>query len=143
MKVILDTVVFVRSLINHHSYWGKIVFDRVDQYELVLSVPIIQEILEVLQRPELTKLFHTLPGQDVHRILKFIANAEVVELDTIASISRDIKDDKFLATARVGKALYLVSEDRDLLDIGEYEGTKIITAEAFLRILDESSVEAA
>jgi len=85
----------------------------------------------------------TLPGQDVHRILEFIANAEVVELDTIASISRDAKDDKFLATARVGKAQYLVSEDRDLLDISEYEGTKIITAEAFLRILDESSVEAA
>jgi predicted nucleic acid-binding protein len=36
----------------------------------------------------------------------------------------------------VGKADYLVSEDRDLLDLKTYEGGRIVTAEAFHHVLE-------
>jgi predicted nucleic acid-binding protein len=35
----------------------------------------------------------------------------------IPQVTRDPKDDKFLATATAGEAGYLVSEDPDLLDL--------------------------
>ena len=35
-------------------------------------------------------------------------------------VSRDPKDDKFLATAVASEADYVVSEDRDLLDLGAH-----------------------
>jgi predicted nucleic acid-binding protein len=47
------------------------------------------------------------------------------------------KDNKFLATARQAQADYLVTEDEDLLVLTEYEGTKIITAQAFLALLHQ------
>ncbi len=46
--------------------------------------------------------------------------------------SRDPDDDKFLEAAIAGKADYLVTGDKDLRDIGEYEGIKIRYPEEFL-----------
>jgi predicted nucleic acid-binding protein len=51
-------------------------------------------------------------------------------------VSRDPKNDPFLATAEAGTVDYLVSEDRDLLDIGSHAGIPIITGQAFIAILD-------
>jgi hypothetical protein len=48
--------------------------------------------------------------------------------------SRDAKDNKFLAAAEAAKADYLVSEDRDLLDLTEHQGTRIIPAHEFLQV---------
>jgi uncharacterized protein len=52
-------------------------------------------------------------------------------------VSRDPKDDKFLDAAVSGKAAYLVSSDKDLQVLGEYEGVKIVSPRRFLEILSE------
>jgi predicted nucleic acid-binding protein len=76
-------------------------------------------------------------------VINRLGQADFVELPAIPAVSRDPKDDKFLATARAGRVDYLVTEDRDLLDLVEYEGTKIITTEEFLRVLEEPGSQAA
>ena len=42
----------------------------------------------------------------------------------------------FLATAEAGRVDYLVTEDQDLLVLGEYEGIRIDDAVTFLAMLD-------
>jgi putative PIN family toxin of toxin-antitoxin system len=49
--------------------------------------------------------------------------------------SRDPKDDPFLAGALAGGADYLVTNDRDLLDLGKPFGVAIVTPVEFLRVL--------
>ena len=61
--------------------------------------------------------------------------AEIVQIGQIHPISRNPKDDKFLATAKVGECDYLVTEDEDLLVLKKYKGIKIINTTAFLEIL--------
>ena len=136
-KVIFDTVVFVRSLINPHSFWGKIIFEYSSKYRLFVSSQILIEILEVLKRPEIIAKFRTIEGRDIRKILEIISHAEVVEISGIPQVSRDIKDDKFLACATQAKADYLISADRDLLDLKEYKGILIIDGETFLKLLEE------
>lgn len=136
MRVVFDTVGFVRGLINPRSRWGRILFDDADRSTLIVSEPIVLEALDVLRRPAVVRLFKTLPGRDTATIIAILRNAEAVEVRDIPAVSRDPKDDKFLATAVAGRAAYLVSEDKDLLDIGEYAGIRIITAAAFLALLD-------
>ena len=51
IRAVFDTVVFVRSLINPHSIWERLLFEFVDAYELSVSPPLLQEILEVIERP--------------------------------------------------------------------------------------------
>ena len=137
LRIVLDTVVFVRSLINPQSRWGRAVFIHQHQYRLFLSQPVILEILDVLHRPELTHKFRSLKGMDMARIIDILGQAEIVEVPaTPAAVSRDVKDDKFLAAARAAGAEYLITEDEDLLVIGEYEGVRIIDTATFLGTLE-------
>lgn len=138
IKVVFDTVVFVRSLINPNNWAGKIVFQNSSKYRLFVSKPVILEMLEVLQRPELIQKFKTLKGKDWNKVIGILGQAEVVEISSVPEISRDVKDDKFLVTARQARSNYLVTEDHDLLDIKEYKGTRIIDTQSFLEILERS-----
>ena len=74
---------------------------------------------------------------DVARVIEILGQSEFVDIPSIPTISRDVKDDKFLATAEIAQADYLVTEDRDLLALNEYKGTLIIDAATFLRILEQ------
>lgn len=135
IRAVFDTVVFVRSLLSPFGWWGTLVFDNADRYQLILSEPVIREVVEVLRRPELSRKYRTVATRNVETILALLASAEVVPLATIPPISRDPNDDKFLATAMAGRAQYLVSADRDLLDLGEYNGVTIVDGHTFLEIL--------
>lgn len=136
IKVVFDTVVFVRALINPYSTCGRSVFlDSTTRYRLYLSRPILIEILEVLGRPELTRKFRQVAGLDRGRVLDIVRVADVVDPIEIASTSRDVKDDKFLAAAKAANADFLVSEDHDLLVLEEFDGTRIVTCVEFLRIV--------
>lgn len=137
MRVVFDTVGFVRGLINPLSRWGHILFDYADDYQLIVSEPIILEVLDVLRRPAVVRLFKTLPGRDVAAIVAILTDAELVEVREIPAVSRDPKDDKFLATASLAGADYLVSEDEDLLVLREYRGFRIVDAATFLDFLHE------
>ena len=136
MRVVFDTVVFVRSLINPYSRWGQLLFARSDAFELIVSPPILTEYLDVLRRPEITRKFRQVTTRDPQVILDRLAQATVVHPNDVPAVSRDPFDDIFFATATLGRASYIVSEDKDVLAVKEYEGIKVITAEAFLRILD-------
>lgn len=137
MIIVLDTVVFVRALINPKSICGKIIFAHSDKYQLILSKPTVEEALEVLKRPEITKKFKSYDQVDFRKIVDTILNeAEIVEFLEVPTASRDPKDNKFLATAKHAKAQYLISHDRDLLDLKKFEGIKIIDCFAFVSILE-------
>lgn len=137
LKVVFDTVVFVRGLINPYGKWGQLVFSHYHSYQLFVSEPIVTEILEVLCRPELTKKFSTLEKLDITDVIDILGKASVVEIPVIPKVSRDPKDDKFLATAITAEVDYLVTEDKDLLVLKEYQGVKIVNAEMFLDILNQ------
>jgi putative PIN family toxin of toxin-antitoxin system len=136
VRVVFDTVGFVRGLINPSSRWGRILFVHADDYRLVLSREIVEEVLAVLERPSLARRFSTLAGRDARAVLALIADAESVELSEIPNVSRDQNDDMILATARAANADFLVTEVKDLLVLGAYAGIPIITAEAFLSVLE-------
>lgn len=135
IRVVLDTVVFVRSLINPHGRWGELVFKYSKSYQLFVSRPVVEEILEVLQRPELSRKFRTLEDMDYSKIIESIGEAESVDISGTGSGSRDPKDNKFLATADAAKADYLVTEDEDLLVLKQYHKVKIVDSLEFLRVL--------
>ena len=75
-------------------------------------------------------------GRDLEAILDRLATATIVQPTHVPAVCRDPDDDKFLAATIAGSAQFIVSEDKDLLDLGNYAGCQIVTAEAFLRLLD-------
>lgn len=136
-RVVLDTVVLVRALINPHSRCGRIVFVHHPQYRLFVSEPVTREMLAVLHRPELTAKFRGLADLNLSRVVELLGQAEVVEAANVPATSRDPNDDKFLATAAAAEADYLVTEDADLLILERHGEVKIVNADAFLQLLGE------
>jgi putative PIN family toxin of toxin-antitoxin system len=56
---------------------------------------------------------------------------------TLKIIAADPDDDAILECATVGQAEFIVSGDRHLLTLGNYEGVKIVKAADFLTLLKE------
>ena len=138
MRVVFDTVVLVRGLIDDQSWWGRLIFDEVDRYELVATSAIVDEYLDVLHRPRLRQKYREVARRDLTRVIDLIANATIVDPIFTPAVCRDPSDDKFLAAAKASDALFIITEDADLLDIGSYEQTAIVSAETFLRLLDKT-----
>lgn len=73
------------------------------------------------------------------KILTFIVNqkiiacatTEIIDPITHIEICRDPDDNKFLECAKDSHAIYIVSGDKDLLIIKEYENIQIVTAKDF------------
>jgi len=139
MKVVFDTVVFVRALINPKSRCGRLVFEHYADYRLIISAPVAREILEVINRPELKAKYSSLNGVDMARVIDLLGEAEAVELGEIPPVSRDPKDNVFIATALAAGAQYIVSEDEDLKVMGEYQGIKIVDTKTFLELIEGRS----
>jgi predicted nucleic acid-binding protein len=53
--------------------------------------------------------------------------------------SRDPEDDKFLAAAVEAEARFVVTGDRDLLDLKSYRRVRIVRPARFLRIIRRTS----
>lgn len=133
-RIVLDTVVLVRALINPHGDWGRLLFEWAGHYRLVVSPLLLSEYLEVTARPELARKFRTLPEHQ-RDMLDLLSRAEVVMFDALPTFERDPDDAHVLATAVAGGADYLISGDNDLLDLGEYAGIPILSAPSFLGLL--------
>ena len=135
MRVLFDTVVLVRGLINPGSRWGRLQFEHSSRYTWIVSPSIVDEYLEVLRRPRIVRKYRDVETRNLAAMLDLIATAVVVQPVSIPAICRDPEDNKFLAAAMAGSARFIVAEDLDLLDIGIYEKIEIISAETFLLML--------
>ncbi len=103
----------------------------VEQDQLAISDYIEAEILRIL-----TGKFAR-PSLSVRQQLNDLLNEALFVRVTgeIRDVCRDPKDDAILETAWLASADYLVSGDKDLLDLKEFRGTKIITPAAYLGLI--------
>jgi putative PIN family toxin of toxin-antitoxin system len=131
-KIVIDTNVFVSAhLIPNGNPAKAIDFWAEDRYELILSKPITEEIIKVLHRKEIKV-------ERIERLLSLIfQKATIVAPEKeISVIKNDPDDNKFLECAVSGGADYIVSGDKHLLDLREYEGIKILTPKWFLEEIE-------
>jgi uncharacterized protein len=134
-SVVFDTVVLVRGLMDPYSWRGKVLFDYTTKYRLIVAKPVVEEYLRVINRPELTSRYKIVPGRGITAVLDIINTAKVVDLQDIPRVCRDPGDDKLVATAKAGGAQFIVTEDLDLLVLGEHDGIRVVSAETFLKVI--------
>jgi putative PIN family toxin of toxin-antitoxin system len=135
-RVVIDTQIFLRATINRRSLIHKIVFEMQDHFQLIFSDEIKAEVNGVLHRPKLRNKFPDLTDELAAKTLAIFNGAERVTLpDPVPQISRDPKDDMFLACATTGNADYLLSEDKDLLVLEAHHDTKIVDVPTFFRVI--------
>lgn len=133
MKVVIDTNVFVSSVIKKTGT-ASLLIDKWKKKEfiLVISEPIIKEILEVLSRPRI-RAISKMTRKEIRELgVLLYEGSRLVEPTVSLTVCCDPDDNKFLECAVTAGATYVVSEDKHLLDLGEYEGVKILSPRRFL-----------
>ena len=109
IKVLIDTNVWVSAFLNPAGYPAKIVTAWLeDKIEIVISIPLLQEISDVLQRPRIQNKYKY-SNEEIQKYLELIfRKAKKVESSGNINICRDAKDNMILETALSGQMKYLV-----------------------------------
>lgn len=127
-KVIIDTNLWISFLIGKELQNLKdlIITEKI---QLITTEQLINELRIVVTRPKLQKYFDKEKLTELISLLNIVSDK--VKIKKIEQICRDPKDDFLLALSKQSKANYLVTGDKDLLEIKIYGQTEILTIKKF------------
>jgi putative PIN family toxin of toxin-antitoxin system len=141
-KILIDTNVWVSAFLSPSGYPAKIITAWLeDKMQIVISMPLLKEILDVLQRPRIQKKYKYL-AEEIKTYLDLIfQRAEKIEPAGNINLCRDTRDNIVLETALSGQAKYLVTRDDDikrdpdLIQAMSKSGIEVITVSRFLEVI--------
>lgn len=135
LRIVLDTNIWVSTILKPHGHYAKIV-KKIAQYaEIFIVEEVLAEVRQASLRPDKRKkykLTKTSVDQAIAAIRGFVKI--VTDLPTLEVIREDPDDNIILACAVKAQADYLISYDPHLTDLGEYQGIKILTPKEFLSL---------
>ncbi len=129
MRVVLDTNVFISGVFFSGPPFEILKAWLDKRIQIIISSEILQEYKRVGE-----ELMHRYPDIEITPILKsFSTKATSVSAPRLPHpVCVDPDDDKFLACAAAGNAELIISGDRHLLDINEFQGIKIVKPRTFV-----------
>jgi putative PIN family toxin of toxin-antitoxin system len=141
VRLVLDTNTALSGLLWPGGNPGQLVdAAQAGQVELFTSVALLSELQSVLARGKFARQLQTRKVAARDLFDGYATLARVVTPAPIApTIRRDPDDDHVLACALAAQADLLVTGDRDLLDIGEYQQIQIVTATTALKRLAQDA----
>jgi len=132
MRILFDTNVVLSGILKDRDPLRAILFAlEHPEFEWIGSVEILQEYVNVLQRPKF-RLDDSLISQWTSIFERSIMLFPVTEQ---IEFPRDTKDAKFLACALSTEAEYLVTGDRDFEEAAKLVNTTILSVRQFLDLV--------
>jgi uncharacterized protein len=139
IRAVVDANILVSAFISPYSYPREIGRCwRRGEFILVTSREIVEEIDRVLHLPRI-QVKYDLAESDIQVLLLTLihkGNCVSGEL-ALKGIAPDPGDDKIISCAIEGEAEFIVTGDKALQQLKEYQAIKIINAEQFIRVLRE------
>lgn len=133
MRVVLDTNVFVSGIFWSGNYCSQLIDKwKNKEIDLISSLGTVGELVETLRNFKIS-----MPESMIEEWKNLILNKSILiqSSSKIDVIREDPEDNKFLETAVDGKADFIVSQDKHLLNLKEYQGIKIIKPEEAVNLL--------
>jgi putative PIN family toxin of toxin-antitoxin system len=137
IRAVLDANVLVSAILSPTGVPAQVLTAwREEQFQLVISDAILEEVARVFQYPKITK-YHRWSTAQLRAFLDDLRQLAILTPGTLtlAVIHENPPDDRYLECAVEGEAAYLVSGDHHLLNLGAYQGIQILTPRAFLEAL--------
>jgi putative PIN family toxin of toxin-antitoxin system len=133
-RVVLDTNVLVSALIFKGRLAGLVTCWKNGGIVPVISRETFMELKTVLNYPKFALTADEIQTIIEDEILPFF---EVVDIKkSINGVCRDPYDDMFLSVAVNARAAWIVTGDKDLLELGKYGAVHIVTPQDFMKRLD-------
>ena len=136
-RIVLDTNVLISAILNPHGSPGIIldlVFDQ--KVSLCLSAPLIDEIRRVIHYEKMVDLLKR-GGKTVEQAVEIVDKiVGIAELTPgrrkVSLIDAGPDDNMVLGCALESEADYIISGDRHLTTLGDFQDIPILTPRAFL-----------
>lgn len=128
-RVIIDTNLWISFLLTRDFSKTDQLF-RDDKLSLLFSQELLDEFMNVAQRPKFKKYFSVIDLQDLISTIRI--KAQFIPVTSVVNLCRDEKDDFLLALAHDGKATHLITGDKDLLVLEKSGETQILTMTEYL-----------
>jgi len=122
---VFDCVVLLQAAANSKGPAGACLeFVEAGNVTLFLSTAILDEARDVFSRPATRKRFPKLTEEKSERFLLKVASIATLinDVPTATNLPRDPKDEAYLNLAIATQSSFLVTRDRDLLDLRTDEG---------------------
>jgi len=130
-RVVLDTNVIVSACLFKGSLAKLVELWKRGDIVPVISKETFSELRTVLHYPKFAMTPDEVKTIIADEILPYF---DVVEIkDKVNGVCRDSYDDMFLSVAVGAAASWIVTGDKDLLALGKYGGTRIVTPNEFLK----------
>lgn len=128
MRVIIDTNILVSAVLKGRKPRNiiQLISDHSD-IDWIVSQEVLAEYKEVLNRRKL-KLTDEVRQEWLEKIETI---PKLINVNVTVDFTRDPKDSKFIALARVSEADFLMTGDRDFEEMIELEKTVIISVSLF------------
>ena len=131
LRVVLDTNVFISAFLSPKGSSGRAwELARGRKYRLVTSPYIVTEVAGTLRRR-----FSWSEEKIVQRLKQISRAADIVQPTTSFQVIRDPKDNPIVECAVDGKAVMIVSLDKDLLALKSYNNIPVLHVVELLRTL--------
>jgi putative PIN family toxin of toxin-antitoxin system len=128
VRVVFDTNIYVSAFVIPGGRAEGALLKAVEgEARLIISRAIIRELLDVLARK------FGRDREELAHIAVFLAElSDVVRPRRKLTVLRDDADNLILECALAGRADAIVTGDRAMLELGEYQGVRIVTLREFL-----------
>lgn len=134
MKAVLDTNIFISGL-HWHGVSEKILRAWfLEKFELVSSIPLIEELKKTLILFKIPLEAEDIEWWESLILEKSIIVTPIMKLNIVKD---DPDDNKFIEAAVKGCAELIVSQDKHLLRIKEYQTVKIVNPNEFMILLEQ------
>ncbi len=132
-----DTTVLISAFLSRSGVAGELLDLTGRAFDLYLAPDIIAEARGVLLTRSRLRKGSGYSDEEVEEYCRASEELAQVVRDPppLTGVVRDVEDDVIVAAAEAAQADYLVARDRDLLDLGSYEGIAVVTPEAFRGLL--------
>ena len=140
MRIVLDTNVLVSAILSPRSKSAQIIRYVLDGVvDLLISHDILEETHRVVHYPRIVQLMkkNNVAPKEVDFVIEKLSSIAVItpgEL-TLDVIHDDPSDNKILSCAVEGQANFIISGDRHLTDLKEFQGIMIVNPTTFLSII--------
>jgi putative PIN family toxin of toxin-antitoxin system len=133
VRAVLDTNVLASALIRRQGVTGQVLRHLRDgHFTIVYSVPLLEELVEVLSWPQIQEKYHVY-SDDITALINLIRlRGELVSPSRQIDACRDPEDNRVLEAAVEAVADAIVSGDADLLDMRKFETIPILRVAEFL-----------
>ena len=128
MRVVFDTNIFISAIVISRSQAEKAISKIIEGGDtLIISRAIIDEVLSLLSSK------FSRDREAISHVAVYLSDlGEVVSPTKRIRILKDEPDNRILECALGGKVDVIVTGDKEMLNLGEHQGVKIISLKAYL-----------